>query len=116
VVAEVSFDLTPDDPALIERRMREFQDRRLRSQPPKERSAGCIFRNPLGDSAGRLIDAAGLKGAAIGGAAVSDAHANFIVNRGDATSGDLFSLIALIQERVYEVSGVSLEEEVVRWE
>ncbi len=114
-VVEGVFRLEEDDPRLLESRMREMQARRMRSQPPRERSAGCIFKNPPGDSAGRIIDATGLKGLAVGGASVSDVHANFIVNRGDATGEDVFALIDLIKEKVLKTAGVALEEEVVRW-
>jgi UDP-N-acetylmuramate dehydrogenase len=114
-VVEGVFSLAEDDPRRIEERLRELQARRTRSQPPGERSAGCIFRNPPGDSAGRLIDAAGLKGLAIGGASVSDVHANFIVNGGDATSAEVFSLIDRIKADVMKRLGVELQEEVVRW-
>lgn len=114
-VVEGVFGLAEDDPRRIEERLREIQGRRMKSQPPGERSAGCIFRNPPGDSAGRLIDAAGLKGLAVGGASVSDVHANFVVNRGDATSEDLFELFERIKEEVARNLGVTLEEEVVRW-
>jgi UDP-N-acetylmuramate dehydrogenase len=115
VVVEGTFRLIREDPHDIEARMKEFQRRRMSSQPPGERSAGCIFRNPPGDSAGRVIDVAGLKGLAVGGASVSDVHANFIVNRGDATSEDLFALIESVKEKVLRSTGVALEEEVVRW-
>jgi UDP-N-acetylmuramate dehydrogenase len=115
VVVEGAFQLSEEDPRLLEERMRDFQGRRLRSQPPGERSAGCVFKNPPGDSAGRVIDAAGLKGLAVGGASVSDVHANFIVNRGDATSEDVFALIDRIKDRVLKATGIALEEEVVRW-
>jgi len=115
IVVEGTFTLREEDPRVLEKRMEEFQARRMRSQPPGERSAGCIFRNPPGDSAGRLIDAAGLKGRAIGGVSVSEVHANFVVNRGDATSEDLFRLIDVIKEGVLKFAGVELREEVVRW-
>ena len=114
-VVEGAFSLEEDDPRRIEERLREMQGRRTKSQPPGERSAGCIFRNPAGDSAGRLIDAAGLKGLAIGGASVSDVHANFIVNRGDASSEEVFALIERIKAEVMTRLGVELHEEVVRW-
>ncbi len=85
------------------------------TQPLRQPSAGCIFRNPPGDSAGRLIDAAGLKGARVGGAMVSPVHANYIVNVGEATGQDFLALIARVQERVEAHSGVSLELEVEVW-
>ncbi len=115
VLVEGLFDLQEEDPVLLEQRLREFRGRRMRSQPPGERSAGCIFRNPPGDSAGRLIDACGLKGLSVGGASVSEVHANFIVNRGDATSESFFRLIDMVREAVLKQTGVALEEEVIRW-
>ncbi len=115
VIIEAAFRLAEDDPRTLHEKMRGYQARRTASQPPGERSAGCIFRNPRGDSAGRIIDASGLKGLAVGGASVSDVHANFIVNRGDATSENLFALIERIKEEVLKRTGMVLEEEVVRW-
>jgi len=115
VIVEVVFHLTPADPAELEARLRQIGERRLKSQPPGERSAGCIFKNPPGDSAGRLIDSLGLKGLSVGGASVSQVHGNFIVNRGDATSEDVLELIALIKKKVMDKAGVALEEEVILW-
>ncbi|HKY33192.1 MAG TPA: UDP-N-acetylmuramate dehydrogenase [Candidatus Polarisedimenticolia bacterium] len=115
IIVEAVFELTPGDPAALAARLEEIAGRRLASQPPGERSAGCVFKNPPGDSAGRLIDALGLKGLAVGGASVSDVHGNFIVNRGDATAQDVLDLIELIKRRVREKSGVTLEEEVIVW-
>ncbi len=76
------------------------------------RSAGCVFRNPEGRSAGRLIDAAGLKGTRVGGAVVSDLHANYVLNDRGATPEDVETLIGLVRERVREHAGVELELEV----
>ncbi len=115
VIVEAVFELTPAEPAVIDARVKEIAARRWQSQPPGERSAGCIFKNPAGDSAGRLIDGCGLKGLSVGGASVSVAHGNFIVNRGDATPQDVFALINLVKRKVHEKSGVSLEEEVILW-
>jgi UDP-N-acetylmuramate dehydrogenase len=115
LLVEGAFQLMEEDPRLLDRRMREYQGKRIRSQPPGERSAGCIFKNPPGDSAGRLIDSCGQKGLEVGGVSVSEVHANFIVNRGDATSDDLFRLIDLVKKKVLDMTGVELEEEVVRW-
>ncbi len=87
-----------------------------RAQPLGERSSGCIFRNPpAGPSAGRLIEAAGLKGARRGDAQVSERHGNFIVNRGRATALDVLDLIAAVREGVAKASGVRLELEVRFW-
>ena len=115
VIVEAVFELTAAEPAVIDARVKEIAARRWKSQPPGERSAGCIFKNPAGDSAGRLIDGCGLKGLSVGGASVSLAHGNFIVNRGDATAQDVLALIDLVKQKVHEKSGVSLEEEVIFW-
>lgn len=91
----------------------QLLEKRKEAQPLHEKSAGCIFRNPkIGPSAGALIDQVGLKGFGVGGAYVSEMHANFIVNRGGATSGDVKELIAVIQKKVHEKTGVHLEPEV----
>ena len=76
------------------------------------RSCGCMFRNPQGDSAGRLIDAAGLKGLRVGGASVSDVHANFLVSDGTASAADVMTLAARVRAGVAEKSGVELQFEV----
>ena len=97
---------------LIAARAREFNERRWRSQP-KEPSAGCIFKNPSPAlSAGQLIDEAGLKGARVGGAAVSGVHGNFIINEGTATARDVLELIELIRSRVKAARGIDLQTEV----
>jgi UDP-N-acetylmuramate dehydrogenase len=88
---------------------------RRSSQPLTQKNAGCIFRNPPGASAGRLIDGLGLKGFRIGSAMVSDRHANFFVNIGRATCNDMLRLINEVRERVAQVYGVVLQEEVVLW-
>ncbi len=87
-------------------------DRRKRTQPLGLPSCGSVFRNPEGDHAARLIEASGLKGFTIGGAEVSDKHANFIINRGDATAGDVEALINHIQQTVFDKHGVRLLHEV----
>lgn len=91
--------------------------RRALSQPLDKPSAGSVFRNPPGDYAGRLIEAAGLKGKVIGDAMVSDKHANFIVNIGNATGNDIKSLIELVKTEVKKQFGVDLilEQEIVDW-
>ena len=85
-----------------------------RAALPAGRSMGCVFKNPPGLSAGELIDRAGLKGAHCGGAYVSERHANFIINGGNATAEDVSALIGRIREQVYRVFGVRLEEEIRR--
>jgi UDP-N-acetylmuramate dehydrogenase len=89
--------------------------KRRASQPLGQKSAGCIFKNPLGASAGRMIDELGLKGFSVGDAKVSDRHANFFVNVGQASAADMLELIADVRERVQDAYGVTLENEVVVW-
>ncbi|HVP56815.1 MAG TPA: UDP-N-acetylmuramate dehydrogenase [bacterium] len=89
-----------------------YLERRRRSQPIGEHSAGCVFKNPPGDYAGRLIEAAGLKGRAVGQAQVSPIHANFIVNVGGATAREILELIEIIRERVREEHRLDLELEI----
>lgn len=88
-----------------------FQARRF-SQPKGVKSAGCVFKNPAGDSAGRLIDLCGLKGSRVGGCEVSQIHANFIINRGGASGRDIVELIRHVIQVVYERYGLLLEPEV----
>ncbi len=95
--------------------IRVCNEKRRASQPLNQKSAGCIFKNPPGGSAGRMIDELGLKGMNVGDAAVSDRHANFFINRGAATCGDMLRLIDGIRERVRQAYGVELEEEVILW-
>ena len=92
--------------------MRSLGEKRREKQPLKLPSAGSIFKRPVGFFAGSLIEQAGLKGHTIGGAQVSEKHAGFIVNTGNATSKDIMMLIQFIQERVYTKEGVKLETEV----
>jgi UDP-N-acetylmuramate dehydrogenase len=105
------FALAPDDPAVLTARAGEFVARRKRTQPPGA-SVGSMFKNPPGDYAGRLIEAAGLKGAQIGGAQISPLHANFFVNTGDATAADVAGLVDLARNQVWERFGVELELEI----
>jgi UDP-N-acetylmuramate dehydrogenase len=92
--------------------LKEMLTRRKQTQPLGLPSCGSVFRNPAGDHAARLIEAAGLKGYRIGGAEVSSKHANFIINRGSATAQDIERLIDYVQQRVCELHGVQLEHEV----
>ncbi|MDZ7827986.1 MAG: UDP-N-acetylmuramate dehydrogenase [Halofilum sp. (in: g-proteobacteria)] len=100
------------DGELARRRVRELLAERGRSQPTGVRSCGSVFTNPAGDHAARLIDAAGLKGTRIGGASVSEKHANFIINHGDATAADVEALIEQVRTEVERTSGVRLQPEV----
>jgi len=95
--------------------IRICNEKRRASQPLNQKSAGCIFKNPPGGSAGRMIDELGLKGHSVGDARVSDRHANFFINAGHATSADMLALIADVRRRVREKYGVELEEEVIVW-
>jgi UDP-N-acetylmuramate dehydrogenase len=95
--------------------IRICNEKRRSSQPLGQKSAGCIFKNPPGASAGRMIDELGLKGLSVGDARVSDRHANFFVNAGKASAKDMLTLIADVRERVHASFGVEMEHEVVIW-
>jgi UDP-N-acetylmuramate dehydrogenase len=95
--------------------IRVCNEKRRASQPLNQKSAGCIFKNPPGASAGRMIDELGLKGFAVGDARVSDRHANFFVNAGHARCADMLSLIGKVRERVRDAFGLDLETEVILW-
>ena len=95
--------------------IRICNEKRRSSQPLGQKSAGCIFKNPPGGSAGRMIDELGLKGFSHGDARVSERHANFFVNAGQASAADMLALIAEVRERVEQAYGVTLENEVVVW-
>lgn len=110
VAAELK--LERDAPDAINQRIKELLKRRGDSQPMGYRSCGSVFRNPPGDFAARLIEASGLKGTRIGDAAVSEKHANFILNLGEAKASDVESLIRHVAERVRSDHGVSLQREV----
>lgn len=102
----------PGEAAGIARQIDVYRKKRHETQP-REPSAGCIFKNPPGHSAGRLIDECGLKGERVGDAEVSGVHANFIVNRGQATGADVLELVRRVRARVRQVKGVELEPEVL---
>ena len=95
--------------------IRICNEKRRSSQPLGQKSAGCIFKNPPGGSAGRMIDELGLKGFSHGDARVSERHANFFVNAGQASAADMLALIADVRERVQQAYGITLENEVVVW-
>ena len=111
IVLRATFEGQPDDPVLIERRMKEYHERRKGSQPV-EPSAGCTFMNPQEIPAGRLIEELGLKGFRIGGAMVSPVHANFIVNTGGAKATDVTELIDYIRTKAKDERGIVLKTEV----
>lgn len=107
--------LEQDDPDELVKKFKEIWMFKKNSQPLNTKNAGCIFKNPKDTSAGMLIDRAGLKGMQIGGAEVSTKHANFIVAHPGCRSADIMALIDKIKEKVHDVHGVDLEEEVVIW-
>jgi UDP-N-acetylmuramate dehydrogenase len=111
---EVELDLEPGDVSANLERIRDLLERRGRAQPIGLPSCGSVFRNPPGDHAARLIEAAGLKGLRQGGAQISEKHANFIINRGDASARDIARLIERVQSEVERASGVRLMPEVRR--
>lgn len=115
IVLSATLALEPGDREAIEAEMRRLLEARQRSQPTAQRNAGSIFRNPPGDAAGRLNDAAGCKGMREGGAQVSEMHANFIVHGGDGTARDIATLMSRVQARVFEQFGVRLVPEVEWW-
>ena len=112
IVVGAKLRLEPAERRVIEERMSGYQSVRTGSQRVAYPSAGSFFKNPPGQQAWRLIDQAGLRGRTVGGAQVSEAHANFLVNRGGARAADFLTLAALVKLRVRETSGVELQEEV----
>jgi UDP-N-acetylmuramate dehydrogenase len=112
VIAGATFQLTADDPSVVAGRVRACLEKRLTTQKVIYPNAGSFFKNPEGKQAWRLIDDAGLRGMQVGGAQISEAHANFLVNRGTATASDFLSLAKVVKERVKATSGFELEEEV----
>ena len=115
IMLEVKMELETRPFREILDHVKSLNQRRRSSQPIKEKSAGCIFKNPPGLSTGKLIDELGMKGMQVGGAVVSERHANFLVNRHGATAADLLRLMDLIRERVLGSYGIELEEEVIVW-
>lgn len=116
IIAEIGLKLHKGDKKKIQNTMEELMGRRREKQPLEYPSAGSTFKRPEGDFAGRLIEAAGLKGYSVGGAQVSEKHCGFVINKDGATFDDVKTLIETVREKVKEKSGVSLETEVVIWE
>jgi UDP-N-acetylmuramate dehydrogenase len=112
VIVGVDFSLSSGIQRDIYEKCRDYQARRREKQPMGVASAGSFFKNPEGDSAGRLIEAAGLKGMKRGNAMVSTKHANFIVNTGEATADDIVDLMNDVRQGVFNFSGIMLEPEV----
>ncbi len=111
-VTGATLTLTPGDAQEVDDLMQDLYNQKITSQPFAEENAGCMFKNPPGHSAGKLIDECGLKGHRIGGAEVSKIHGNFILNLDDATAHDVLSLVRYIQAHVKQERGVDLEMEV----
>jgi UDP-N-acetylmuramate dehydrogenase len=113
VVTAARWMLRDDDPDSIRKRLDELRAWRRSTQPLRQRNCGSVFTNPPGDSAGRLIDAAGLKGRRVGGASVSEKHANFVVvTPGETAAADVVALIALVRDTVVARGGPLLQPEV----
>ncbi len=115
VIVEVTFELEPGDRKSLEQTIKRIALERKEKFPSKKPTAGCFFKNPPENSAGKLIDQAGLKGCKVGGAMVSVVHANFIINTGSATATDIYELMNLVREKVKDKSGIILKAEVKLW-
>ncbi len=115
VVLGAHFRLGEKELKDIERELEFYLNKRKESQPIGEKSAGCIFKNPPGLSAGQFIDSLGLKGMSSGGAIISEKHANYIINRNNASFEDVLRLIDMIKDKVQKLMGIELEEEVEIW-
>jgi UDP-N-acetylmuramate dehydrogenase len=112
VVREARLLLRHDAPEKIKERIKALIEARKQKQPWGLPNAGSVFKNPPAEAAGRLIESAGLKGRSVGGAQVSEKHANFIVNTGMAKSADVLALMEIVKNTVLEVHGVRLEPEI----
>ena len=112
VIVECELSVKPADPYLLRGKMEASHARRKKTQPLTLPSCGSVFKNPEGGSAGQLIEAVGLKGVRAGDAQISEVHANFIVNRGNATARDVLELINVARSKVYEAYGIELQPEV----
>jgi len=112
IIISASFELNTATAQSIRDTMREMRQKRSQTQPLAMPNCGSVFKNPEGDFAARLIEAVGLKGKTIGGAQISEVHANFIVNHGNARTDDIIALIELIQQSVFEKFAIKLEPEI----
>jgi UDP-N-acetylmuramate dehydrogenase len=116
IAVAAKLQLTSGNPEGIQAKMRELLEKRNSKQPVQYPSAGSTFKRPTGFFAGALIEEAGLKGKSIGGAQVSEKHAGFIINTGNATTEDICKLISFVTEEVYKKHNVILEPEVKYWD
>lgn len=112
IILSVNVRLKKDDPDKVIERTKDFLEKKKNTQPLGESSAGCVFKNPEGDAAGRLIDAAGCKGMKKGDVEVSAVHANYFINRGKASCADFIGLMETVRNKVQEHSGIVLEPEI----
>jgi UDP-N-acetylmuramate dehydrogenase len=112
IVLEAEFEMTPGDSGTIKETMDDLANRRRDKQPLEYPSAGSTFKRPEGLFAGKLIEDTGLKGFSVGDAAVSEKHCGFVINKGKATSADIYELISQVIEKVYDKTGVVLEPEI----
>lgn len=112
VVLEARFDLESQDEEAIRARMESYRKHRAATQPGAVQNAGSVFKNPAGNSAGRLVEAAGLKGFRVGGARVSELHANFFIAEDGARAQDVFDLVSAVKTKVMASSGVELQTEI----
>lgn len=115
VILEAKLQLERDDPTELAKQLQKHWIVRKATQPRGHQCAGCVFRNPQGENAGKLIDEAGLKGTRIGGAVVNERHANFIVAEHECTSQDVIRLIELVKNQVQQRLGIELERELEIW-
>jgi len=106
------FLLKEDDPERVRFKMNEYFALKRKTQPIEARSAGCVFKNPPGEFAGKLIEEAGLKGTRVGDIEVSPVHANFFVNRGKGTARDFMDLMEKVSEKIFARAGITLEPEI----
>ena len=113
LIWEVELALTESSPKIVRKNMQDNYDKKKATQPVTAKSAGCVFKNPEGKSAGMLLDQAGMKGLKLGGMAFSDIHANFLINTGGGTSKDALKLIEHGRTSVKEQHGINLEMEVI---
>jgi UDP-N-acetylmuramate dehydrogenase len=114
IFTEALYQGRPGEPEAIARAMQEVTDYREANQPTKARTGGSTFKNPPGNSAWKLVDAAGCRGFRVGGAHVSDMHCNFLINDGEASAEDIETLGETVRERVRQSSGIELEWEIKR--
>jgi UDP-N-acetylmuramate dehydrogenase len=114
-ILDAKLELDQDDPDNILKRTKEIWMYKRNTQPLNTKTCGCIFKNPRGLSAGAIIDQAGLKGTKVGGAEVSEKHANFVIAHPGCKADDVMKLVALIREKVWEKNQIHLESEVQIW-